>query len=82
MASKRPRWKNEPKLCLWCFETMNRFQMYYCSEYCEEEARRWKAREDSLGPAQRKAKVDLDRHNADMVGDSPDDYPLEDGNAE
>lgn len=82
MASKRPRWKDEPKLCLWCFETMNRFQMYYCSEYCEEEAKRWKNREDSLAKGQKAAKNDLSRHNAEMDGDSPDDYPIEDGNIE
>lgn len=78
MSQKR-KWQDE-HLCLWCFEQMGRFQMYYCSDYCKEEAKRWKDREDSLAKEQKRAQKDLQRHNAEIVGDSPDDYPIEEDN--
>ncbi len=79
MGSKRVKWKDD-HVCMWCFEPMDRFILFYCSDHCKEEAERYKVREDSLGKSQRKAKNDLDKHNAEIRGDSPDDYPLNEDN--
>ena len=80
-SKKRNKWQDE-HTCQWCFESMDRFQMFYCSDYCKEEAKRWKERQDKLDKEQKRTKLDLQRHNAEYQGDTIDDYPLEDGNIE
>ena len=59
MGAKKHKWTREQKLCQWCFESMDRFRMYFCSEYCEAEAKRWKEGQDKLSEGQKKAMQDL-----------------------
>jgi hypothetical protein len=40
----------------------------FCSSYCQEEAAKWKDREDALATGQTKARKDLKRHVAEMNG--------------
>ena len=79
MSHKRNKWKDE-HCCSWCFLPMDRFTLYFCSDFCKEEAQKYKDREDKLAKGQQQAAKDVEKHNADLIWDAPDDYPLDKGN--
>ena len=68
MNNKKIKWQND-HICSWCFEPMDRFTMFFCSNHCKEEAERWTMRQDAIAKYHNKTVEDLQKHNAEIYGE-------------